>query len=203
MLKRLILLFWLLAVPLTAAPQGHFLVGEQDGEEFVFSLDFEGDSVVVKTLEGEPWTHQTSLERTGEDLYRFVIDFPDGKQEVTLIHTGEDELVLSSADETSVLRGFRVETFPSWLNGRWNLEDGESGLSFEDDTATLYQQDEEVMGKVFPLSSRGPVARVILMEAGANSVLLHLVRLDDNTLLVWDHDDGNTKRFTRQGWMTK
>lgn len=203
-MRKILIILTLLALPALASPQGEFMVGEYDGEDFNLAISFQGKRAEIRSLDSD-WKKESELEELGGGLYRFTVPFPDADQHVTLIELSRDEFVLASPKESKVLRGYRKRSFPRGLNGAWRLEGKEQGMVFQDSKVTLLDGKETLEGRVFPLSAEGPVHRLILHSADApgEAILLNFVLLDQNSLLVWDDDDGDTKRFFREGWMAK
>ena len=202
-MRKLLLLLVLLTIPTLATPRGQYLVGEYDGESFELLLSFSGQKVTVKSLL-QDWEHTDRLEKVGKHLYKFRVKSPGQSHQVTLIEMSKEEVVLSSPEENEVLRAVRLRDFPRELKGTWRVPGEGQGLSMEGSKVLLIDGEEQIEGKAYPLASKGAVHRLILASPSSpqEAILLNFVLLDRNHLLVWDEDDGETKRFEREGWMT-
>jgi hypothetical protein len=201
-MRIILILLIFLTIPVWAQPRGQYLLGEHDGEDFVFYLTFVGKKVQLKGL-GNDMSGETELVTVREHMYRFTLPFPEEPREVTLIEAGNDEIVLSSSEESEVLRGYKTRELPRWLFGNWKMEGADQSMEFSKSGVTLRRESDEVEAGAVGVAPQGPVTRLILFRGTSDdeSVLLHLFRLEDNLLLVWDQDDGKVKRFNREGWM--
>jgi len=198
-LLKTCILFLLLTAPLLAQPQGRFLLGEFDGESFEFLINIEGETLTLETLEDEPWSEEIRLSTKGDGVSQFLITFPEEEPKpVTLIELSGDEIVFSSPTEGTVLQGFRLEPLPDWLQGVWRSRELKETIEFKGENAILGRESEQFETKVIGLAPRRNVARLALLDSDPHreSVLLHFALVED-TLLVWDLDDGKVKRFTR------
>lgn len=198
----LIILLLLLA-PAFATPRGEFLFGESDGEDFVFRAHFEGETVRLQPLSGGPDITSALTELRG-GVYGFNVDWDGKKHQMTLVEIDHTELLLVSDKEKEALKGWKVSSESSILQGRWS-EEGRDGHSFTMDGQEMKLLDngksKEV--RVYHLKSSGKTMRMILMDPGELSkdgILLNYVQVDDNSVLMWDLDDGDTKLFHRSGW---
>ena len=198
---RYFLLILLLTAPLIAQPRGSYLVGEHDGEDFLFKLRFQRRSVTIESLKSDNYRGKTDLEKVQSKVYRFEMPFPEEKKPVYVIQASKEEIVLTSPEEGEALRGYRERELPRWLNGKWTIEDGDKGIEFHDGVVTLHRGSESIKSVVYGLAPQGPVTRIILFKGKepevTRSVLLHLILVDE-TLMVWDQDDGKVKRFRRE-----
>lgn len=195
---RLLIMILLLTLPLLAQPKGEFIVGEHDGEDFVFTLTVGRRTIKLRTLDPNPFEGEAKLRKLRKDVYQFEMPYPDEAKSVHLIRASKEEIVLSSPGEGEVLRGYRRHDIPKWLNGYWTAEGGKASLEFQSGSVLLGRESEVLKSRAFGLASQGPIARLALIrqDQPQTSVLLHLV-LVNGKLLVWDQDDGKVKRFQR------
>lgn len=200
-MRKLVLLWlFILSLPVLAHPTGEFMVGDFDGEEFLFRALFQ-DGMALVSSSREGFTSQSPLRDAGANRHTFTLNLEEKSFEVTVFRSSDDELVFYVPQWKAVMKGWKRAEKPSWLEGRWEAED-QRAFVFSDKRLSLEKRDATFEVDVFPISTQPAITGLILQNEAKNvSVLLYFARVDSNQMLVWDHDDGQVRRFTRRTWL--
>jgi len=198
-MKNFLWLLLLLLTPAAAQPQGEFLVGTHDGEGFFFTLNFHDQSVRMQSA-NEALNGEAKLEKVTDGVFRFQLERPDETAQITIIEVNQDEIVVASPAESEVMRGLKVASIPEWLTGSWNLEGTQEGVTFTEQGAVIHKKSGEVEATIRAVASDGPISRLLVIQgpAAQDSKLYSFILTDNDSMLIWDHDDGQTKRLVRQ-----
>lgn len=196
----------LFLTPAWAGPHGDFLFGESDGEDFVFQAVLKSDTIQLTPLNGDT-DISAPLKELRDGVYTFEVEWDDKRHQMTLVEIDRSELLLVSDHEKEALRGWRISSKPSLLQGRWTEEGSEDhSFSMQGQEMKLLGGGKEKKVRVYPVASDGRASRMVLLDpenGGEDGILLNYVLLTENSVLMWDQDDGKTKRFHRSGWLSK
>lgn len=188
-----------------AGPQGTYLVGETDGEDFQFFATLARGSIELRPFSGGE-TLSAKLIELRDGVQGFELDWDGKHHQLLLITVNQDEFFLVSDKERTALKGWRAGELPSWLQGEWAEPDEKSSFVMKGTSMLLRQGSKEKAAMAYPLVSLGKTWRMIVAapegsSGGREGVLLNFTRVDDNTVVFWDEDDGKVKRFYRKGWL--
>ena len=207
MLKLILFLLTLsLSGPLWAQPSGTFWVGESEGDDFKYTLRFEGQRAVMTRL-NEEGKFGPELEMTTEQLGKDFFLLQGEEMHTYIKFRDQDEAMMWSSGDSGLYWLIKAADHNSLpLSGRWKALGGTEIMTAEIEGTTIKltkESGEEARWDLRPLTSDRGDARVVTFFPGQDSFLMYFVMVESDLWLLRNHEEDSSLFLYRGEEMEK